>query len=297
MNRTKQLTMLSFFQLIFGHVLNFFTSLLYVNNSLQSGDDQKVDRLDKRVEILHQNENFLIVNKPPDLLINGGDADVNDTLHTRLENQFPALICRELKYSFYFPHRLDYSTSGLIAIALNKEACNLMRQYFEKRCVRKYYLALVRGIVSQTSLDVHDPIGYNLKEIGKSNAMCSPEFNPNCIHPRSAHTKFHVLSYGEYDSYPCTKLLIRIITGRRHQIRVHCSNLGHTIVGDYTYSGRKDVHPPRQMLHAYRLRVGQSLDFDFRTRDPFAETLPQWKEDRVVADLNDERVYDEIDQL
>lgn len=92
--------------------------------------------------------------------------------------------------------------------------------------------------------------------------MCSPEFNSACTHARSAHTRLVVLSYGLYNSQPCTKVLVRIFTGRRHQIRVHCSNLGHTIVGDYTYSQRKDVGPPRQMLHAYRYVLPKTNKID-----------------------------------
>lgn len=77
----------------------------------------------------------------------------------RLQKQFPSLVCEDVKFSFYFPHRLDYSTSGLMVIALNKKACNLMCTCFEKKKVNKYYLALVRGIVAKEIIDVHHPIG------------------------------------------------------------------------------------------------------------------------------------------
>lgn len=73
-----------------------------------------------------------------------------------------------------------------------------------------------------------------------------------CINPRYAITRLTVLERGVFMSYPATKVLLLLITGRRHQIRVHCSNIGHTIVGDYTYSGRKDISPSRTFLHAYQ---------------------------------------------
>ena len=69
---------------------------------------------------------------------------------------------------------------------------------------------------------------------------------------RSARTLIVTLESGLFDCYPTTKVLVRPITGRRHQIRVHCSNIGHTIVGDYTYSNKKDVKPARMYLHALR---------------------------------------------
>lgn len=249
----------------------------------------------QEIEVLYQNENYLVVNKPFDLLINSEDTHEQNTLHLRLQKQFPTLVCKDVKFGFYFPHRLDYSTSGLMMIALNKKSCNLMCTCFEKARVKKYYLALVRGIVSRDILDIHDPIGYNRKELNFSNAMCSPEFNEHCIHAKSAHTRLLVLSYGLYMSYPCTKVLLRIITGRRHQIRVHCSNLGHTIVGDYTYSRRKEVEPPRQMLHAYRLKVESIPNFDFKTKDPFhTKVLSDWTELKTINDLKDEDIFDNL---
>jgi len=73
-----------------------------------------------------------------------------------------------------------------------------------------------------------------------------------CINPRSAHTRLVVLERGIFMSYPATKVLLMLITGRRHQIRVHCSDIGHTIIGDFTYSNRKDTSPSRTFLHSFR---------------------------------------------
>ena len=69
---------------------------------------------------------------------------------------------------------------------------------------------------------------------------------------RPAQSKLLVLERGIYESYPATKVLLRPLTGRRHQLRVHCHTIGHTIVGDYTYSRRHDITPPRMFLHALR---------------------------------------------
>lgn len=254
--------------------------------------------MNQEVEVVYQNENYLVVNKPFDLLINSEETNKEDTLHLRLEKQFPTLISKEVKFSFYFPHRLDYSTSGLMIIALNKKACNLMCTCFEKKKVKKYYLALVRGILSKEIIDVHHSIGYNAEELNRSNGMCSPEFNSTCMRPKSAHTRILTLSYGLYKAYPCTKVLLKILTGRRHQIRVHCSNLGHTIVGDYTYSRRKEIGPPRQMLHAYRLAVDNMPNFDLKTKDPFdeGEVLTDWRVVQTINNLTDKGVFDKIDQ-
>lgn len=94
--------------------------------------------------------------------------------------------------------------------------------------------------------------GYCSREIDGNLKMCTAD-NSCCISPRSAHTRLAVLERGVYMSYPATKVLLLLVSGRRHQIRVHCSEIGHTIVGDYTYSGRRDATPNRTFLHSYRL--------------------------------------------
>lgn len=73
---------------------------------------------------------------------------------------------------------------------------------------------------------------------------------------KCARTLIVLLEKGIFDNYPASKILIRPITGRRHQIRVHCSYIGHTIVGDYTYSNRKDLNPERMFLHSIRCDTG-----------------------------------------
>lgn len=96
--------------------------------------------------------------------------------------------------------------------------------------------------------------GYCSKEIYGNRRMCTAD-SASCTKPRDAHTRLAVLERGMYMSYPATKVLLSPVTGRRHQLRVHCSTIGHTIVGDYTYSGRKDTSPSRTFLHSYRYYI------------------------------------------
>lgn len=93
--------------------------------------------------------------------------------------------------------------------------------------------------------------GEDGQEVDGSHRMCTSDVLW-CLCPRSAHTRLLVLQRGLFDSYPATKVLLMPTTGRRHQLRVHCSHIGHTIIGDYTYSRRKDTIPYRTFLHAYR---------------------------------------------
>lgn len=78
---------------------------------------------------------------------------------------------------------------------------------------------------------------------------CDENFYKN---PKQSRSVIVVLEKGIFKNYPATKILILPVTGRRHQIRAHCAHLGHTIVGDFTYSNKKDVEPPRMYLHSLR---------------------------------------------
>lgn len=95
-------------------------------------------------------------------------------------------------------------------------------------------------------------IGECSSEKNGNHKMCVEDDN-ECLAPRSAFTRLIVLERGLFAAYPASKVLLRPVTGRRHQLRVHCHHLGHTIVGDYTYSSGRDVDPDRTFLHALRL--------------------------------------------
>ena len=118
-----------------------------------------------------------------------------------------------------------------------------------------------------------EPIGYDIREEFDGVRMAT-ESMPNCSpDTRDAKTHLVVLEKGLCYGYPATKVLLRPITGRRHQLRLHCHILGHTIVGDYTYSNRKDVFPYRMFLHAYRLKIQNKVEpLDITTEDPFLPT-------------------------
>lgn len=91
--------------------------------------------------------------------------------------------------------------------------------------------------------------------------------------------------------YPATKLLLKPITGRRHQLRVHLSESGHTIVGDFTYSNRRDLYPYRMFLHAIRLIFPSEYEHvDVRTKDPFTESdrKNKWTPIETLNELNDD---------
>ncbi|XP_025206616.1 RNA pseudouridylate synthase domain-containing protein 1-like [Melanaphis sacchari] len=250
--------------MIFEHLINYFMSLInLVVIRLGLRDSNNSD-----LEIVYKSNDFIIVNKPEDIFTNNHNK-TRPSLDVLLGKKYPHLVNSKLEHSFYFVHRLDFVTSGVLCIALNKQACAKASGAMQKRISRKYYIALVRGHVSKDHLDLINPIGYCAREANGNHKMCTVD-EECCTEPRDAHTRLIVLERGVYMSYPATKVLLQLVTGRRHQLRVHCSTIGHTIVGDYTYSGRKDTSPCRTFLHSYRLELGVD-GINVQTNDPFTE--------------------------
>ncbi|XP_044588427.1 RNA pseudouridylate synthase domain-containing protein 1-like [Cotesia glomerata] len=267
-------------------IFNFIKHLLFFNNKLTKSN------------VLYHSNNYLIINKPYDMVVNSNDVTVKKTLENELKKIFPSLANPSLKNGFYFVHRLDFPTSGVICIALNKNAARAASTAFEKRQVKKYYLALVHGHIDESHLIINRPIGQDTREIFGNKKMCTSD-DDHCIKPRDSSTLLLVLEKGFCDGKPATKILLRPNTGRRHQLRVHCCYIGHTIIGDYTYSDRKDLKPYRTFLHSFRLALDSELEkFDVQTSDPFNSNyyFNKWVPINFIYTL-DSNTFDTIDKL
>lgn len=242
------------------------------------------------IKVMYQSPNYILINKRYDVLINSDSPEDEVTVQTQLRRIFPDLANPRLGHEFMFAHRLDYATSGLMCISVHKKAAGAITKCFVHKRVDKYYLALVRGHVSKEMLDVYLPIGNDIREEWEGIRMATP-LSPYAGRCKAAHTRLLVLQKALYNNYPATKLLLKPITGRRHQLRVHLSESGHTIVGDFTYSNRRDLFPYRMFLHAYRLVVPTEYEhIDVRTDDPFTENDPRnkWTVVETLNALNEE---------
>ncbi|XP_067911867.1 RNA pseudouridylate synthase domain-containing protein 1 [Heterodontus francisci] len=143
---------------------------------------------------------------------------------------------------------------------------------FRDRRVTKIYLALVRGHVSVNRMMIDRAIGKNTTE-GMTHMMCT-EGTQGCQNPKPSLTEMTALERGFYSGDPVTKVLLQPLTGRTHQLRVHCSSVGHPIVGDFTYSMKTDSSPYRMMLHAHHLQIPVEGELiEVTTADPFTHLL------------------------
>ncbi|XP_011746765.2 RNA pseudouridylate synthase domain-containing protein 1 isoform X1 [Macaca nemestrina] len=228
----------------------------------------------ENLSIVYRSRDFLVVNKHWDVRIDSKAWRETLTLQKQLRHRFPELADPDTCYGFRFCHQLDFSTSGALCVALNKAAAGSAYRCFKERRVTKAYLALLRGHIQESRVTISHAIGRNGTE-GRAHTMCI-EGTQGCENPKPSLTELVVLEHGLYAGDPVSKVLLKPLTGRTHQLRVHCSALGHPVVGDLTYgepSGQED-RPFRMMLHAFYLRIPTDAEcVEVCTPDPFLPSL------------------------
>ncbi|KAM6966699.1 RNA pseudouridylate synthase domain-containing protein 1 [Tautogolabrus adspersus] len=237
------------------------------------------------LRVLYHSDDFIIVDKHWDIRIDSKMWYEKLTVQEQLRHRFPELADPSTYYGFRFCHQLDFSTSGALCVALNKAAAGRAYRCFKDRTVTKAYLALVRGWVEEETQTLDFPIGKNSSE-GKTHMMCI-EGTEGCENPKPCQTELTVLEHGLYEGDPVTKVLLQPLTGRTHQLRVHCSAIGHPIVGDFTYSLGADEAPYRMMLHAHLLQIPlEPQPLLVSAEDPFLPNMdPKWLPQRVLRAL------------
>ncbi|XP_069503372.1 RNA pseudouridylate synthase domain-containing protein 1 [Ambystoma mexicanum] len=226
----------------------------------------------ENLAILYQSSNFIVLNKHWDIRIDSKMWYEKVTVQSQLKHRFPGLSDPETYYGFRFCHQLDFSTSGALCVALSKAAAARAYTCFKERTATKVYLALLRGSVSKQQMMITHAIGKNTAE-GMTHMMCTEE-TEGCENAKPCQTELIVLEHGMYRGEPVTKVILQPHTGRTHQLRVHCSAIGHPIVGDFTYSLKKDTDPYRMMLHAYYLRLPVEEELiEVTAPDPFVSMV------------------------
>ncbi|WP_425439506.1 RluA family pseudouridine synthase [Puniceibacterium sediminis] len=187
------------------------------------------------IEILHEDQELLVVNKPAGLLsVPGKGEGLTDCLIARLELAFPQVL---------LVHRLDRDTSGVMIFALTPYAQRHLGLQFEKRMVKKTYLARVAGRLEPKTGTVDLPL--------KVDWPNRPLQKVDHAEGRSAQTDWRVMKAGDDES----RVQLMPHTGRSHQLRVHMLSLGHPILGDPLYMPERAAEFPRMMLHAQELRL------------------------------------------
>jgi len=207
---------------------------------------------DTPLDVVHEDHEILVVNKPAGLLsVPGKGPDLADCLITRLQEVFPTAL---------LVHRLDRDTSGVMVFGLTPHAQRHLGLQFEKRHVKKTYVARLQGRLEPRTGTVDLPLIVDWPN-RPLQMVCHDTGKP-------AQTDWRVVSYGAGE----TRVRFMPKTGRSHQLRVHALALGHVILGDPLYAKGAARDYPRLMLHSEELRLRHpdgGAGLKFRVKAPF----------------------------
>jgi len=221
---------------------------------------------DLNIDIVYEDSSIAIVNKPSGMVVHPSLGHANGTLVNGLMYKIKDLsgINGELRPGIV--HRIDKDTSGLLIVAKNDKAHELMATKFKEKTVKREYVALVHGVTPHNFGKIDAPIGRGQKDRIRYEVISGG---------KESITHFEVLQrFAEY-----TLVLCRLETGRTHQIRVHMRYIGHPIVGDPLYGSRKTQSSDfGQFLHAKSIsfnhpETGVFLEFEAEMPKEFTTFL------------------------
>lgn len=219
------------------------------------------------LDIVYEDEDLIVVNKPKGLVVHPAPGNYNGTLVNGL-----LYHCKDLSgiNGVIRPgivHRIDKDTSGILVIAKNDESHNELAKQFKDHSIKREYYALVEGKFSSLEGTIDKPIGRNKKDRLKMGIVEDG---------KRAVTHYEVI---EQYNKGVSLVKCRLETGRTHQIRVHMASISHPLVGDLIYGSKKPkININGQVLHAKTLgfihpRTKAYMEFDSNLPDYYLELV------------------------
>ena len=241
-----------------------------IDVTLEEKKSENIVAQDIPLEILYEDDDIIIVNKPKGMVVHPANGNYTGTMVNSL------MYSHQGKLSSIngvirpgIVHRIDKDTSGILVVAKNDNAHKKLAAQFKVHSIKRKYVALVKGIIKEDSLTIDMPIGRSIKDRKKMTVT-----NKNS---RSAVT--HIAILKRFYSSNVTLVEAELETGRTHQIRVHMAYIHHPLVGDEIY-GKKDnkFKVQGQMLHAKYLgfvhpSTGKFVEFEKDVPEYFKEIL------------------------
>jgi len=222
------------------------------------------------LDIIYEDDDILVINKEQGMVVHPGSGVNEGTLCNALLNLYGEdFSTSDDSVRPGIVHRLDKDTSGVMVIAKNREAHLALTKEFSEHTNEKYYCAIAKGFFSESS-------GYIERRIVRDkNNRKKFTVTDNKSEGKDALTKFRVISQNSEYAF----LILRLYTGRTHQIRVHLSSINHPVLGDPIYSRvDKKYKDATLMLHSLRLvihhpRSGEKMVFRAPLPERFNEIL------------------------
>lgn len=227
----------------------------------EPGISEKIPPVKLPLDILYEDEDLLVVNKPAGMPIHPSLNNYYNSLANALAWYFKE---QNLPFIFRCTNRLDRDTSGLTIIAKHMVSSGILSEMVRCHTISREYLALVRGDVTPKAGTITAPLSR------KEGSIIEREVDYE--HGESAITHYRVMDSSSVKTEPClhnknglSLISLHLETGRTHQIRIHMKHLGYPLIGDYLYNPDMELIS-RQALHSYRMQfvhpmTGEHMDF------------------------------------
>lgn len=251
------------------------------NYSVADGDEIDVKQLDvvdntniisqpMDLDIVYEDDDLLVINKPSGLVVHPAPGHYQDTLVNGLLAYSNKLSDINGEFRPGIVHRIDKDTSGLLVVCKNNETHEELANQLSDKTLFRQYLAIVHGEIEEDEGEIIAPIGRDPRVRVKMAVVAK--------NSKEAQTNFKVLE--RYDHY--TLVSCNLLTGRTHQIRVHFDFINYPLVGDPLYGIKPTIDTKGQALHAYKLgfihpRSGEYMEFEAKPPQEFVDTLNQIK--------------------
>ena len=222
------------------------------------------------LDIVYEDNDVIVVNKENGIVVHPAVGNPSHTLVNGLLYHSKELSSLNGEFRPGIVHRIDAYTTGLLMVAKNNKAHEILAKQLEEKKTTRKYIALVWGVIKEDTGTIDAPIGRDLKDRKK---MAVTDVNA-----KDAITHFKVLErYQE-----ATLIELQLETGRTHQIRVHMNYIGHPVVNDPVYGKKKLIDETGQCLHAKELgfihpTTGEYMEFEAPLPECFINILDQFR--------------------
>ena len=233
-------------------------------------EDMNIVAEDIPLDIVYEDDDLIVINKPNGMVVHPAIGNNHGTLVNALLYYSKNLSSINGEFRPGIVHRIDAYTTGLLIVAKNNKAHEILAEELSKKEISRKYIALVWGIIKEDTATIDAPIGRDLND-RKKMAVTS-------INSKDAVTHLKVLERFK----DVTLIELSLETGRTHQIRVHMNYIGHPIVNDPVYGKRKIIDNTGQCLHAFQIGFihpisKQYMEFKCDTPKCFTDILDKFK--------------------